>query len=122
MPAYFTIPLSFALRGTAIIGFMYLERPDTWATYMICSVMFVGSLFENTTLDGLFNKNMPKDIRATLNSAYNFFGNVGLLIFTKLGGYLYDNVGPSVPFLVVAACDFAFVILIIVLRMCGKFN
>jgi len=82
----------------------------------------VGSLFENITLEGLFNKNLPKDIRGTLNSAFNLFGNLGMLVFTIVGGYLYDNVGPDSPFLIVSACDCLFALGIIVLILMGKFN
>jgi hypothetical protein len=121
-PAYITIPISFMVRALSIIWFLFLDKPNTYVSYFVVAVMFMGSLFENTTVDGLFNKHLPKDIRATLNSGYNFFGNVGLLIFTKLGGYLYDNVGPSTPFMVVAACDISFALFIILLRLCKKFN
>lgn len=93
-PAYITIPVSFLVRATSIICFLYLDKPNDYSSYLVSAIMFMGSLFENTTVDGLFNKHLPKDIRATLSSGYNFFGNVGLLIFTKVGGYLYDNIGP----------------------------
>jgi MFS family permease len=77
---------------------------------------------ENIALDGVFNKNLPKDIRGTLNSGYSFFGGIGLLCFTKLGGYLYDNVSPNSPFVFVGICDVAFAFLVILLKLCGKFN
>ena len=84
--------------------------------------MILGSLFENVTIDGLFCKNLPKDIRGTLNGAYNFFGNIGVLIFSSVAGYLYDHIGPNVPFAVVGVCDIIFAFGVICLRLSGKFN
>jgi MFS family permease len=84
--------------------------------------MVVATVFEATTIDGLFTKNLPKEIRGSLNGVYNFFGNLGLLIFSKLGGYLYDHVGPTMPFWIVIIADFLFALLIIILRLLRKFN
>jgi MFS family permease len=85
-------------------------------------MMMVSTVFENTTIDGLFTKNLPKEIRGSLNGVYNFFGNFGVLLFSKLGGYLYDSVGPSTPFMIVIVADVVFASFIIVLKLCGKFN
>jgi predicted MFS family arabinose efflux permease len=121
-PAYITVPTAFLFRAGAILCFLTLDNPSSWIAYTVNSILLVGSLFENITIDGLFNKNLPKDIRGTLNSAYSFFGNVGLLIFTKIGGYIFDNWGASSPFILVATCDILFALLVISLRLCKKFN
>jgi hypothetical protein len=92
-PAYITVPLAFTLRFLSIIFFLFLDTPDTMMSYLVCSSFLLSSYLEAVTLDGLFNKNMIKDIRGTLSSAYSFFGAFGTLIFTKAGGYMYDNIG-----------------------------
>lgn len=84
-------------------------------SYVICVLMVVGTLFENTTIDGLFAKNLPKEIRGSLNGAYNFFGNIGLALFSKFGGIFYDSVGPTSPFILVGICDVAFAIFVFIL-------
>jgi hypothetical protein len=81
-PAYIMIPVAFTFRACSILAFLTLDNPNSWVAYLIQSVLVIGSLFENTAVDALFNKNLPKDIRGTLNSAYSFFGNVGILFFT----------------------------------------
>ena len=83
------------MRGGAIFGFLFLKTPNSWAAYTVSIFLVLGSLFENTTLDGLFNKNLPKDIRGTLNSIYNLFGGIGIIILAVLGGYLSDNVNEA---------------------------
>ena len=84
--------------------------------------MVIGTLFQSVTVDGLFSKSLPKDIRGTLNGVYSFFGFVGLLFFTKFGGKMFDTVGPRSPFFLVAWLDLAFALLIITLALCGKFK
>jgi predicted MFS family arabinose efflux permease len=121
-PSYITLPLSFLLRASAALVFIQIKDPRSYFTYVTLSLFILGTLFENTTLDGLFNKNLPKDIRGTLNGAYNFFGNIGILFYSKYGGMLYDRVSPSAPFVLLAICDVAFALLIIGLRLCKKFN
>ena len=121
-PAYLNLPLSFCLRASACMVFIRITDPRTIYTYITLSLFILGTLFENTALNGLFNKHLPKDIRGTLTGAYQFFGNFGILFYTKAGGYLYDKVSPNAPFILLACLDVGFALLILILRMCGKFN
>lgn len=43
--------------------------------------------------DSLFAKNIPKDIRGTMQGIYTFFGTIGGLWFSKLGGWMHDEYG-----------------------------
>lgn len=121
-PAYINLPLSFCLRASACLVFINIEDPRTVYTYVALSLFILGTLFENTTVNGLFNKHLPKDIRGTLTGAYQFFGNFGILFFTKIGGYLYDTVSPNAPFILLASLDVLFALLVLLLRFCKKFN
>lgn len=103
-----------------MVLFILSDDPRTFYTYAAMTLFVLGTVFENTTVDGLFNKNLPKDIRGTLNGAYNFFGNVGILIFSKIGGYLYDSAGPNSPFIFLGICDIAFALLIVGLKLTNK--
>jgi hypothetical protein len=69
-PAYKNIPISFSLRGVALIFFLFVENPKSWKAIVALILFIVGSIYENNSVDTLFNKNLPKDIRGTLNSAY----------------------------------------------------
>lgn len=121
-PAYVSIPIAFIWRALSIIAFCFINDPRSIYAYLVSVSLVVGTLFENTTVDGLFNKNLPKEIRGTLNGAYNFFGNIGILLFSKIGGILYDKVSPNAPFIIVCVCDVLFALLIIVLLKMKKFN
>lgn len=47
------------------------------------------------------------------------FGYIGMLIFSIVGGILFDRIGPYTPFLFVGALDAAFFILSSLLACCG---
>jgi hypothetical protein len=53
----------------------------------------IGTLLENVIVDALFTKNLPKDIRGILNGLYYFFGTGGMLLYSKICGTLYDQLG-----------------------------
>ena len=72
-------------------------------------------------VDSLFAKNLPKDIRGTLNGFYYFFGGLGIMFFSKLGGLVYDTIGHSFPFLICGMLDIGFAVLIMILWFNGKF-
>ena len=121
-PAYITIPVSFISRAIAILAFHSLKTPNSLISIGVCGCLILTSLFEGVTVDGLFNKHLPKDCRGYLYSVYFLFGNLGILIYTKLGGYLYDNVGRTFPFILVGCLDVFFASITIMLYLCGKFH
>jgi MFS family permease len=121
-PAYVTIPISFFLRAMSIFAYITITDPRSIMSYIISVLLVLSSFLENTTIDGLFTKNLPKDIRGTLNGIYAFFGQIGILIFAKVGGYLYDNMGPTYPFIFVAICDLVFCAFVVALRLLKIFN
>jgi MFS family permease len=84
--------------------------------------MVLASFLENTTLDAVFTKNLPRDIRGILNGIYASFGTIGTLIFSKVGGYLYDHNGPASPFVLVGILDLVFCGVVVGLRLMKKFN
>ena len=115
--------MAFLIRATILFLLITLVKNPKDPILIVLSVgLLLASAFENTAVDGLFNKNLRKEIRGSLNGAYNFFGNVGLLVFSGVGGYLYNGVGPRAPLAFVIFCDLAFAILCIVMRLLNKFN
>lgn len=56
--------------------------------------MIVTSLSQATT-------NIPADIRGSVAGCYTFFGGLGVLFMTKIGGLLFDSWKPTAPFLVI---------------------
>jgi hypothetical protein len=61
--------------------------------YFAATIFYIGNQMENITIRSLFSKNLEREIRGTMNSVMFLVSSVGLLLFSKIGGYLYDNVG-----------------------------
>ena len=80
----------------------------------------MGTILENIAIDGNFTKHIPKEVRGTMNGIYYLFGNIGVLIFAKVSGYLYDNVGPKSPFIIVGTADLLFGMFVIIMKLTGK--
>ena len=52
-------------------------------------------------------------------SAFTSFGYIGQLIFSIVGGILFDRFGPKVPFYFVGCLDLAFALVCLFLACCG---
>ena len=109
-----TVPFAFIFRGLTTVMFWMLERPDTLAAYATCVLMIIATIIENISIDSIFNKSLPKETRGVLLGVYSFAGQLGILIYSFLGGWLFDNIGPKSPFVLIGVLDFSFAILAII--------
>ena len=55
-------------------------------------------------------KNLNKETRGILSGAYSFVGQVGTLLFSLIGGWMFDNLGSKSPFVAIGILDFGFTI------------
>ncbi|KAJ3082995.1 hypothetical protein HK102_001335 [Quaeritorhiza haematococci] len=89
-----------------LIGYLalfFIRNPTSPSMYLIvCLVglgeigMIVGSLALVTAAY------VPHDIRGSVAGVYSFFGAAGILLNTKLGGYLFDTWTEQAPFFLMA--------------------
>jgi MFS family permease len=49
----------------------------------------------------IIGKEAPEALRGSVIGLFNFFGAVGILILTGLGGWMFDRFAPWTPFLLV---------------------
>ena len=63
-----------------------------------------------------------REIRGTLNGTMNAFGYFGQLIFSLVGGFMFDGISPYAPFAFIGIFDFIFAITAIVLAHKGIFT
>lgn len=47
-------------------------------------------------------KQQPSDLKGSISGVYSLFGGAGILLLTKLGGLLFDVLGSSAPFYIMA--------------------
>jgi|TARA_B110000305_G_C18821088_1_gene351397 MFS family permease len=76
--------------------------------------MVIATIIENISVDSIFNKNLPKESRGALNGLFSFSGQSGILIYSIIGGWMFDNIGRFSPFVIIGICDFSFAMLCLI--------
>ena len=66
------VPFAFILRAIATYWFYHLEKPDTFEAYAVCISIVLSSIFETISIDSIFFKLLPKELRGVLNGIYSF--------------------------------------------------
>lgn len=107
-PAIKLVPYAFMSRCVCCYLFSMLRAPDTVAAYAVCVLIIISTIFESNLIDSIFAKSLGKAARGLLFGLQMFFCNLGLLIFSVSGGWLFDHVGPKSPFILIGVLDFIF--------------
>ena len=102
------MPLAFMARCLTTYLFWLLESPASFETFIVCVAMVVSTVTESVCCDAIFMKNLSKETRGILNGVYSFAGQVGILIFSLVGGWMFDNLGAKSPFVATGCLDFTF--------------
>jgi len=102
------IPFSFLLRAMTTVLFYYLKSPNSYGAYIICILMIIATIIENISVDSIFVKNLPREIRAVLQGVYQTSGYIGIFIFSLCAGWFFDHWGPKSPFLLIGFLDFVY--------------
>jgi len=67
----------------------------------------------------MFAKNLAKGTRGLLNGVYSFMGLLGILVYSLIAGWSFDNLGPASPFVIIGFLDLSFAIILIILYKKG---
>jgi len=113
------MPIAFLVRCFFTFMFWRLEAPNTLAANTVCAMMVIATVAETITIDTVFYKRLAKETRGVLCGAYSWAGQLGILLFSLAGGWLFDNIGTSSPFVLVGVLDFLFACLVI---YCAKYT
>lgn len=73
-PSHIVVPFSFFLRAMAALSFVQIERADTWLSYIASVVLIISTVIENVSIEVLFMRTMPGDVRGAMNGLFHLFG------------------------------------------------
>lgn len=59
IPSRIIVPLSFFTRCIAAFMFVTIQVPNTFLSYMSCSLLILATTLENVAIEVLFMRNMP---------------------------------------------------------------
>uniref|UniRef100_A0A7S3I8E4 Major facilitator superfamily (MFS) profile domain-containing protein n=1 Tax=Favella ehrenbergii TaxID=182087 RepID=A0A7S3I8E4_9SPIT len=116
------VPVAFLVRGICGFSFMLMDNPESFMAMAICVVLIVFTVLEAISIEVLFFKGMPSQIRGTMMGCFAFFGQLGTLLFTLIGGQMFDRIGRNSPFVFLAAMDTFLVVLALTMACLGKFK
>ena len=86
VPSKVVIPAAFAFRSIIGMTFIWNNNPASTVSQAMCSLLMIGTLIECISIEVLLMRNMPNQIRGTMMGMFNFFSQVGVLLFTLIGG------------------------------------
>ena len=88
----------------AACGYLYLGFIDDIFSnkmYFGAALLGLGEIFANISAISLIGSAAPVKGRGAVIGGFSFFGAIGILMVAIIGGYLFDNVGPTAPFTLV---------------------
>jgi MFS family permease len=127
---FFGLVMGFALLWAPIMGFINdrLDRTITMALALACAAfaylamgiipdplgawMFpgavalgIGQMSVVSACQTLVGQEAPKEARGAITGMFSLFGAGGILFITKVGGQIFDSIGPAAPFVLIGAIN-----------------
>ena len=84
VPYEVQIVFSFGLRMVAVAGFFLLETPFGLTSYLTVMAILIGTNIELVTINSLYAKKLPKDVRGAMNGMISSVASMGNLAFSQL--------------------------------------
>ena len=101
---------------------MWLDDPTSAAAQICCILLIIFTVIEAIAIEVLLMRGMPSQIRGTMMGMFAFFGQLGTLCFTLVGGQMFDRIDRSAPFVFLGIMDTLLVIMTLGLICIGKFK
>lgn len=123
-PAKVLIPIVYFLAAASLIAFQFIPSPreTMLPLYLVVTGIMIASVLTMTSIETVFSRNLPKEVRGTMNSIQTLFGTIGALLFTVVGGYMFDLYGARSPFMVVAVINLTFALFVTLSGVTGRFK
>ena len=90
----FTMPFAFFVRFCSIVGFYFIKNPASIYSYVISTLLVLGTLMEQVTNDALLFRNCDRQVRGIVYGIATSFGFLGQFLFCLGGGWLFDKISP----------------------------
>jgi len=92
----------------ALLGYgsiCFTDDPTGTMGRICACIIGVGEIAVIVTAQALASRQAPEKVRGAVGGTVGFFGSVGILFCSKLGGYLYDEWDPTGPFVLFSCCN-----------------
>lgn len=106
--------------GFATIGYLsmwFVGDPLQPAMLLLFALLGIGQISAFLGATALIGQEAPRAERASVVATFSFCGAIGILVTSKLGGYLFDHVGPWAPFVMIGVLNLVVLAMALVVRM-----
>jgi MFS family permease len=95
--------LAFAAIGYLTMGIM----PDPLGVWMYPGAVLlgIGQMSVVSACQTLIGQEAPRESRGAITGMFSLFGACGILFITKIGGQIFDSIGPEAPFVLIGAVN-----------------
>lgn len=87
---------------------------------MLACMLLSFSTVMVVSIESLFMKNLPREVRGAMTILLTFFMGLGALFYNGIGGPVFDSLGPASPFVLVSVLDMVFCVFAMILG-CGGY-
>ncbi len=96
---------AMALGALGFLGIGLVEDPLAPAAIAACVCLGIGQMSAITASQVLIGQEADARLRGSIVGVYSFFGALGLVASTVVGGRLFDMLAPSAPFVMVGVAN-----------------
>jgi MFS family permease len=92
----------------AMVGYIWmglLDTPMGAQAYPAAIVLGMGQVSAIVAATALVGQEASKELTGSISGAFNVFGAVGILLATKVGGWLFDTWMPGAPFIITGVAN-----------------
>lgn len=107
---------AMGLAAAGFLGIGLVTDPLAPMALVACVCLGIGQMSAITASQVLIGQEADERVRGSVVGVYSFFGALGLVAFTTIGGRLFDLLAPSAPFVMVGAANFCLLIWALVVR------
>lgn len=90
--------------GLALVGYVWmglLDMPMGVSAYPAAAMLGIGQVAAILAATALVGQEAGKLMTGSISGAFTLFGAIGILLATKVGGWLFDHWMPGAPFVVI---------------------
>ncbi len=106
-----------ALAAAGYLSMYFVGDPLLRSALPLFALLGIGQISAFFGATVLIGQEAPIAERASVVSAFNFCGAIGILVTSQLGGWLFDHVGHSAPFVMIGLLNLAVLLAALVVRV-----
>ena len=110
------LAVCMALAAAGYLSMFFVGDPMLKSTLPLFALLGLGQISAFFGATVLIGQEAPIAERASVVAVFNFCGAIGILVTSKIGGYLFDHVGPSAPFIMIGVLNLAVLVAALVVR------